>query len=177
MTSPPSHPLPDFASWDHDRLARFTSFLIHNYRVMDAFWFISIEKDHGIDEACRLNEVVWGRVGNLAARDLKARFDIAANGLEGFVTALGLFPWTMLVGYQIEALPGEVVIRVPSCPPQAARLERGLGEYACRAMHQAEFEGFAREIDPRIQVRCDFAPLDDHPPDCFCQWRFSLNGM
>ena len=78
-------------------------------------------------------------------------------------------------GHRIEQEEDEVILTVPECPPQVARIKRGLREYDCKEMHMSEFVQIAKEVDPRIRIKCEFAPPDPHPDKLFCKWRFYLS--
>ncbi len=161
-----------FQHLEAPELRNYIEFFLRHYRVMDAFWFLYTAEKFGQPAAEHINELVWGRVGGMAAKDIVARFGIREKGLKGFAQALKYYPWTILIGSQLVEQSDEFILSVPSCPVQEARLKRGLGEYSCRAMHEAEFRSFAQAIDDRIGVECRFAPPGQHQPNMFCQWRF-----
>jgi hypothetical protein len=85
-----------------EELPSYLEFLLWQYRLVDSFWFLSVEEAHGRENAEKLNENVWVRVGPLAVRDLKQRFNISEKGLHGLEKGLRLFSWTSIGNRQIK---------------------------------------------------------------------------
>jgi hypothetical protein len=152
----------------------YLDFLLRQYRLTDAFWFLTVEDTFGSDVAVKLNERIWAKMGSLAAREIKERFPLEEEGVPRVLEALSYFPWTIIVGYKMEETPDGATIRVSHCPPQEARVKTGRGEFPCKAMHMAEFTNFAKEIDERVEVQCLMAPPDPHPENLWCEWKMVL---
>jgi hypothetical protein len=158
---------------DRDGLQDYIRSLLWQFRLCDAFWFLKVEEAFGQDTAEDINARVWAKAGELCGRDIVERFGPFSPGVRGFFEAYRLFPWSLMVDYDVAWIADtEARVRVRDCPPQTGRLKHGLPEYACKEMHANEFRAFARAVDPRIRVDCVFAPPDEHPADCFCEWRF-----
>lgn len=157
-----------------EQMKSYLRFLLWHYRVVDGFWFLSVEQQYDRPAAEHLDGVVWDKIAGMSAVDIIERFGITEKGLKGFAKAMAYCPWTMIVGYHIEEIGDEVILTVPECPTQVARVRHGLPEFHCKAMHQKEFESFAHAVDPAIRVECILAPPDAHPPDLFCKWRFVM---
>lgn len=156
---------------EKEELVEVVNSLLWQYRVIDAFWFINVENEFGLSRAEAINCNVWEKVGKLSARDIKQRFNIEEKGLKGFLKAMAYYSWKLMDCFQIAENGDELIATSANCPAQTGRLKHGLAEYACKEMHFREFDTFAKEIDPAIQVECVFAPPDDHPDDLFCKWR------
>ena len=152
----------------------YIDFLMRQIRLADAYWFLGVEKSWGLPAAVKVNEEVWETIGAKTAREIKRRFSVPEKGLDGFVRAQMYYPWTRISGHVITREGGKVIITVPSCLPQVARIKSGLGEFPCKDMHLKEFCAFAKEIDDTIEVKCVYAPPDAHPQTCFCRWEFTI---
>ncbi|MEM2726848.1 MAG: DUF6125 family protein [Archaeoglobaceae archaeon] len=151
----------------------YEDFLLRQYRVMDALWFLAVEDEFGLEHAVRLNEKVWEEMGGRSAREIKKRFGVDEKGLVGFEKAMKFFPWCRILGYEFERLGDRLIIRVKNCLPQIARIKSGRGVFPCKEMHLREFRAFAKEIDERIEVKCIYAPPE--MKENFCEWEFRLS--
>jgi len=164
----------DFSKMPREELEEYVSFMLRQYRLVDALWFLGVEDRFGLDEAVKLNEDIWEDVAFRSAKEIKNKFKVTGSGIHAVIKALRYFPWTLITGYEIEELEDTAMIRVPRCPPQEARVKSGRKIFPCKAMHQKDFQSFANAIDERVEVNCIFAPLGPRPADLWCEWKFTL---
>jgi hypothetical protein len=97
----------------HLEIKEYLRFLLWHFRVVDGFWFLSVEEKYDRPSAEHLDEVVWGKIAGMSAKDIVNRFGITETGLKGFARAMAYCPWTMIVGYRLEERPHEVILSVP----------------------------------------------------------------
>ncbi|RLI24370.1 MAG: hypothetical protein DRO52_05630 [Candidatus Hecatellales archaeon] len=152
-----------------EEMRKYLEFLLWHYRLVDALWFLKVEERFGTSEAVRMNEEIWSKIGEIAARDLKKYFNIG-RGLKEFERAFRLYPWNIIISPEIVVEEDRMMFKVPHCPPQEARVKHGLGEFPCKTMHVKELTNFARVIDPNLKVICKYAPPDPHPENIWCEW-------
>ncbi len=150
-------------------ILEYLDFMLRQYRLIDALWFLKIEEEFGRETAERINEEIWSEMGIRSAEEIKKRFKIG-KGLKEFVRAFNLYPWSIIISHDVVLEDDRIIIRTPYCPPQESRKRQGLGEYKCKDMHMKELKNFAKIIDENLQVECKFAPPDDHPEDLWCEW-------
>ncbi|WP_022660350.1 DUF6125 family protein [Paucidesulfovibrio longus] len=158
---------------DKYQVREYVSTLLWQIRICDAFWFLNVEQRHGLAEAEKINELVWDKVGALAARDIVERFGPFEDSPRGFWEAYEYLCWSPMVEYQVEEEEDALTVTVRSCPAQAGRRKHGLGPYACREMHGGEYRRFAELAAPSVRVECVHAPPDDTERDYDCRWRFA----
>lgn len=160
---------------DKDELQPYIEFMLNQLRKTDGFWFLGVENTFSYDAAIRMNEEVWYTMGKITARDMRETFSIEEKGLRALARFFRYFPWAMITEYEIEDRGDEIIVSVPHCPSQEARLRKGIGEYNCKNMHFLFFASIIQELDNNLRVECLFAPPDPHPKELFCKWCFTVD--
>jgi len=147
-----------------------------NWLANDGTWFQAVEADHGMNDAKRCNDSCWTRFSPFEAWSIKQFLDLPElAGLAGLKKALSFRIYACInVQSIIEEGPNSIVFQMNECRVQSARKRKGLDDYPCKSVGLVEYGYFAETIDPRIRTECIGCPPDDHPPEWFCAWRFTI---
>ena len=147
-----------------------------NWLAHDGLWFQAVERAHGLEQAIELDAEAWRTFTVIEARRIMARLDLKpGGGLKALERALG-FRLYSFINTQETIWEGDdkLVFRMNACRVQVARQRKQLPDFPCKSVGVIEYTWFARTIDERIQTRCIACPPDEHPPEFFCAWEFTL---
>jgi hypothetical protein len=147
-----------------------------NWLVNDGVWFQAVEKRHGMDCAKRCNDTAWARLSPYEATRIKKLLRMPERpGLAGLKTALQFRLYAKINIQSFEDIDEQsFIFRMNDCRVQSARKRRGLADYPCKPGGLVEYTTFAATIDPHITTECLGCPPDEHPPEWFCAWKFTL---
>jgi len=139
--------------------------------TIDGFWFLGVENLHNTQKAIELDEEVWRQYGKREGRLLKRFLSInVATTLDEICKIYLLTPIFGNLGAKAEIRDGKCYLSVTNCHPQKARIRKGLGEFPCKGVGIAYFEGLLTELNPKLRFQCIVCPPDEHPEDLWCEW-------
>lgn len=150
--------------------------LAKRWLAHDGLWFQQAEKNHGMQEAIRLDAGAWEKFTVIEAKRIMSFLGLEpGGGLAALKEALNYRLYSFINKQQIEQ-PDEntLIFKMVDCRVQSARKRKNLPEFPCRPVGLVEYSGFASTIDPRIKTKCLHCPPDDHPEGSYCAWEFKI---
>lgn len=161
---------------DKEELVRIVVDDAKNWLAHDGLWFQAVEGAHGMSAAIEADRAAWERFTEVEARRILERLGRRpGGGIPALLECLKHRMYARLNTQEVtEQSATRAVLVMRDCRVQAARKRKGLPDFPCKMVGLAEYAGFARAIDARIQTRCLGCPPDPHPDDRWCAWEFTL---
>jgi hypothetical protein len=163
-------------SLDKEELVRIVIDDAKNWLAHDGLWFQAVESAHGMPSAIAADRAAWERFTEIEARRILERLGMKpGGGIAALVECLKHRMYARLNTQEVTELSASrAVFVMRDFRVQSARKRKGLPDFPCKAVGLAEYAGFARAVDPRIQTRCLACPPDQHPEDQWCAWEFTI---
>jgi hypothetical protein len=157
-----------------DRLNTLFEFYLRKLQLVDGFWFLGVEERFGTKVAIEINSYVWAQVAKRDARRAKSILGVKGEGIPALIKALESTYMAFVDWDMVQVSDDHAIFRATTCFPQKARIEKGLGPFDCRASEEAFFTAYAKAINPRFEVKCEFCPPEKYSEDLWCEWHFYL---
>jgi hypothetical protein len=166
----------ELARLSKETLIELVKMYSRNWLTCDGLWFSGVEEHYGTDAALEIDIGMWKVQSKVEARRLKEILAIPeGGGIDAVLRAIVLMSWSPgFGGYEIARTETKAILTCRHCPPQEARIRRGVGVFACRPTFENGFRNVAHIIDPRVRVECKICPPGPRPPGIWCQWEFRL---
>jgi hypothetical protein len=160
---------------EKEKLIDLINAMSANWLTNDGVWFRAVEDNHDMYTSKRCNDTCWTRYSPVEASIIKSFLHLPEkSGLDGLEQALKFRLYANINEQTIERSGDDLVLRMVKCLVQKTRGSQGLPDYPCKSAGLAEFETFAKTIDPRIRADCISCPPDEHPKEWVCAWRFHI---
>jgi len=151
---------------------------IRNIWRVDGLYFLGIEKRFGTQAATEVDRECWNTMAKLEARALSKVLGLIADSIDSFMTLLRNSSWALdITQKEVETSGDKAVLRIVECRTQKTRIAKGLSEFPCKPVRQEYLRSFARELNPKIRVRCVTCPPDEHPSGTWCEWEFTMGSI
>lgn len=156
-----------------EKLAELLLMHVRDLWSLDGLYFVGIEDKFSTEDSTEIDRGVWEVMGKLEARRLKETLEIKDDSIQSLVKLLTATSWLLdLDNVELLEEKNKVIVRNRSCRVQGTRLSKGRGEFPCKDVRVGFFKSFAKEFNPKIEVRCNICPPDKHPENLWCEWEF-----
>ena len=158
-----------------DQLVKLLFMQMRNLWAVDGLYFLGMEKEFGTESATVIDSNVWEVMGKIEARRLRNELGVNGEDIPAVMDALRLTSWSLdLEQKEIIMEKDRAILRNPKCRVQLTRRKAGLSEFPCKRVRWGYLKGFAKELNPDVEVRCNLCPPDDHPEDLWCEWELII---
>lgn len=171
-------PMPQYASiaeLPRGKLLELLGNYAKNWLAHDGFWFQSIERKLGMEEANEHNIRAWKGLTQAEAKRIKEFLKLPERaGVDGLRRALRFRMYAPLNRDEIVIDGDTLTYRVLGCRVQDARARKGMEFHPCKPVGETEYGYFAKVIDDRFTTECVSCFPEVTDDTCRCAWRFTL---
>ena len=168
-----------YQDFSKDVLIRLLGEYSRIYVAMDGFYHSFLTDKFGLEEAGRVGAEMWLKAGRLSLRRLREVLDIGGNDVETLFKWLQVDPAFSAGVYQrsLELKNrNHGIITVTKCPSLEYFERKGDGREVtiCQGEETDLFIGWAKMVNPAIEVKCLKIPPRKSRDDVACQWEYRL---
>ncbi len=165
-----------YEQMSHEELLRALEMFAKNWLAHDGCWFLACEAAVGLQKAIEFDRQAWRQFAAVEARRIMQTFNVPQNGgLKALEQALNLRMYSLINEQHTEWSEGGQCLRfsMDICRVQETRRRKGLADFPCKPVGEAEFTTFAETVDARIRTRCIHCP-PEAPEGNYCAWEFRM---
>lgn len=168
-----------YEQMSREELLRALEMFAKNWLAHDGCWFLACEGAVGLQKAIDLDKEAWRQFATVEAHRIMQTFGMPQNGgLKALEQALNLRMYSLINAQHTEWSEDGQCLRftMDICRVQETRRRKGLPDFPCKPVGEAEFTTFAETVDGRIRTRCLHCPPEALEGK-YCAWEFRMEEI